>query len=259
MTVELNVTSSQDGSHSTSTGKGYSYSYSSDGESWALVSGPGQNIGFSGEWNDATKGAIEKARKTAHGAFFWFTRNGKSYIVEDPSLIASIQQLYKPVEDLGRKQDDLGRQQEKLGLEQEKLAKDQELARVPTPDMSREIAEVDAAMAKLKAEKDARLSTDELAEIQAGLAELQGKLGEIQGEIGERQGAVGEKQGNLGELQGKLGEEQGRLGELQAKLAREADRKVKSIIDRNREQRQSQAHRLIVFKSCATIAGAGGR
>jgi len=219
--------------HSTSAGQGYSDSYSSNCDSWAVVTGPKEHISFSGEWNSGTQEAIEKARKLANGKFIWFTHNGNSYMIDDPALIAQVEVMYEPMKALDRAQEELGRQQAKLGQEQEQLAKEQSLAGVPTPDMSREIAQVDAAMAKLKAEKNAKLSQEELADIEAKLGELQGRLGEIDGRIGEQQGLVGEKQGHLGELQGKLGEEQGRLGEKQGKLAQEADRKVKSIIDQS--------------------------
>ena len=216
-----------------SVGHGYSYSYSSNGDSWAVVTAPGQHISFNGEWNDGTRDEIEKARKLSNGKFLWFTHGGKSYLIDDPAVVAQIQAMYKPMEELGREQEELGRQQEKLGQEQAALANEQSQARVPTPDMSREIAQVDAAMAKLKAEGNAKVSQEELAEIQSKLADLQGRLGEIQGRMGDRMGDFGEKQGNLGELQGKLGEQQGRLGEREGKLAEEADRKVKTIIDQS--------------------------
>jgi len=231
-------TSSQtdgDGKHvlGTSIGHGYSYSYSSNGDSWAVVTGADQHINFSGEWNDGTREAIDKARKMAGGEFLWFTRGGKSYLIEDAAVVAQIQAMYKPMEELGRQQEELGRQQEKLGKEQEALANGQSQVRMSVPDMSHEIAEVDAAMAKLKAMRDAKVSQEEVAEVQGKLAELQGRLGEMQGRMGDREGDFGERQGHLGELQGKLGEQQGRLGEQQGKLAQEADRKVKSIIDQS--------------------------
>lgn len=216
-----------------SSGHGYSYSYSSNGDSWAVVTGPNEHISFNGEWNDGTREAIEKARKLSNGKFLWFTHAGKSYLIDDAAVVAQIQAMYKPMEELGRQQEELGRQQEKLGQEQAALANEQSQARVPTPDMSREIAQVEAAMAKLKAEQNAKVSEEELDEVQAKLGELQGKLGEIQGRIGDREGVYGEKQGHLGELQGKLGEQQGRLGEQEGRLAQEADRTVKSIIDQS--------------------------
>jgi beta-lactamase regulating signal transducer with metallopeptidase domain len=232
-TTTTNTTDKNGHSHSTSVGRGYSYSYSSDGDSWAVVTGPNQHISFSGEWNGSTREAIEKARKMSSGKFLWFTHGGKSYMIDDPAVVAQIELMYKPMAEFGAQQEELGRQQEKLGHEQELLAKAQSLARVPTPDMSREIARVDEAMAKLKVEKNAQVSQEELAEIQGKLADLQGRLGEIQGRIGDKMGDFGEKQGHLGELQGKLGEQQGRLGEQEGKLAEEADRKVKSIIDQS--------------------------
>jgi hypothetical protein len=214
-----------------STSGGYSYSYSSNGDSWAVITGPDQHISFSGEWNNGTREAIEKARKMAHGKFIWFTHNGKSYMIDDPTLVSQVALMYKPMEALGHQQEELGRQQEKLGQQQEQLGNEQRLARVPTPDLSREIAQADAAMAKLKAAKNAEMSLEELSEVEGKLAELQGRLGAIEGRMGDQQGLVGEKQGHLGELQGKLGEEQGRLGEQEGKLAAEADRKVKAMID----------------------------
>ena len=208
------------------------YSYSSNGDSWAVVTGANK-LHFSGDWLPGTRESIDKARKMAGGEFLWFTRGGKSYLIEDAALVAQIQAMYKPMEELGRQQEELGRQQEKLGQEQEALAGKWSQVRVPTPDISREIAQVDAAMAKLKSEQYAKVSQEELAEIQAKLAGLQGRLGEIQGHMGGIAGDYGEKQGHLGELQGKLGAQQGRLGEQQGKLAEEADRKVKSIIDQS--------------------------
>ena len=153
-TTTTNTTDKNGHSHSTSVGRGYSYSYSSDGDSWAVVTGPNQHISFSGEWNGSTREAIEKARKMSSGKFLWFTHGGKSYMIDDPAVVAQIELMYKPMAEFGAQQEELGRQQEKLGHEQELLAKAQSLARVPTPDMSREIARVDEAMAKLLMDTD---------------------------------------------------------------------------------------------------------
>lgn len=216
---------------STSVGHGYSYSHSSNGDSWALVTDPGDHISFSGDWNDDTRGKLDKARKLAHGKFLWFTHDGKSYFIDDPDIVAQIQAMYIPMEVLGKLQEALGKQQEELGKRQEKLGNQQELASIPTPDLSKQMAALDAAAAKLQAKVGSTVSQEELARVEAKMAEVQAKLGELQGKIGEKQGHFGEMQGKLGEQQGKLGEEQGRLGEKQGKLAQEADHKVKAIID----------------------------
>ena len=252
------------------TANGYSYGFSNDGESYAIVEGTGNNITFSGSWGNHRNAELDAARKVANGPFLWFTHNDKSYIVDDPAIMAKLRAIYKPMEDLGRRQELLGKQQEALGKQQEELAQEQEDAgAVKLPDLSKEMAEVDAAMAKakeeqnkwdtkeladveakLKAEQDQMLTPEKVSELQAKLAaaqsewnsermaemqaklgELQARLGELQGEAGSRQGVFGEKMGRLGAQQGELGARQGKLGEEQGRLGREADRQVRSIID----------------------------
>ena len=220
------TSSSHGGDHS------YRYSYSSNGDSYALIKGNNDHITF-GEWMDGRREELEKARKIAHGNFLWFTRGSKSYIVDDPAIVAQIDDMYKPMEALGKQQEELGRQQEELGKKQEELGRHQEEASVPTPDMSKEIAEIEAAMAKLKASQGKNMTQDELGEIQGKLGDLQGRMGEIQGEIGAKQGEFSGKMGELGAAQGKLGAQQGRLGAEQGRIAQEADRKVKGIIDQS--------------------------
>jgi hypothetical protein len=249
---------------------GFSYRFSNDGESYAIAEGPGSNITFSGSWGDNRKAELDAARKVAKGPFLWFTHNGKSYVVDDPAIVARIRAMYKPMEGLGQRQEQLGKQQEALGKQQEELAREQEQAgAVKLPDLSREMADVDAAVArakeeqdkwntkeladveaKLKAEQDQTLtpekvselqaklaaaqaewSSERMAEMQAKLGELQARLGELQGAAGERQGEFGEKMGKLGAEQGALGAQQGKLGAEQGRLAREADRQVRSIIE----------------------------
>jgi BlaR1 peptidase M56 len=208
--------------------RGYGYSYSSNGESYAFVSGNERHAHFSG---DLHTGEIDKARNMAHGDFLWFSHNGKSYVVDDPQTIARIQAMYKPMEDLGRQQEELGKQQEALGQQQEELGRKQEQASVPTPDIAKEMADLNAAAASLQAKKNATITVDELADLQGKIGELQGKLGELQGEVGAKQGELGREQGRLGSQQGRLGAQQGRLGAEQGRLARDADIKIKSIID----------------------------
>ncbi len=215
-----------------SSGRGYSYSYSSDGNSYALITGKDKgDVHFSGNWFDGRKAELDKARQMAHGDFLWFTRDGKSYVVDDPATVSQIESMYKPMEELGRQQEELGKQQEALGREQEELGSRQEKVSIPAPDISKEMAALTEQMAKLQALKGGTVTQEQLADLQGRLGDLQGKLGELQGRMGSRMGEFGAEQGKLGARQGELGAKQGKLGEEQGRLAREADRKVKSIID----------------------------
>jgi len=208
---------------------GYSYYSSDDGDSYAVVSGKDQNAHFSGDWHN---GEIEKARAMAHGDFLWFTRDGKSYVVDDPQTVAQIQAMYKPMEDLGRQQQALGEKQRELGEKQRELGQQQRLASIPAPDISREMTELNASINKLQSQKN-DMTIQDLAELQSKIGQLQGKLGGLQGRIGARQGELGQQQGELGRRQGELGRQQGELGREQGRIAREADIKVKSIIDQS--------------------------
>ena len=222
--------SSRRSGSNTSDGEHYSYSYSDSGDSYALVSGK-DHVSFSGDWENGSREEIDRARRMAHGDFLWFTRNGKSYIVDDPAIVSGLLALYKPMEDLGRRQEELGRQQEELGRQQEALGDRMNQVSVPTPDVSKELAELKASLAELDAAKGKTMTQDHLSELQERLSELQGRLGDLQGEVGSRQGELGRQQGELGAKQGELGAQQGRLGAEQGRIAREADRKIKSVID----------------------------
>jgi beta-lactamase regulating signal transducer with metallopeptidase domain/predicted nucleic acid-binding Zn-ribbon protein len=213
--------------------KGGVYSYSfGDGNPYAYVTGNGKNgVHYSGNWYGESKDKIEKARQVAHGDFIWFERDGKSYVIDDQAALAQLKPMQDKMEDLGKQQEALGKQQEELGRQQEELGRKQEQASVPTPDVSKELESLNAAIKKLTAQKGGTVTAEQLAEISEKLGDMQGRIGDIEGKIGEQQGKLGEQQGKLGEQQGKLGEQQGRLGSEQGRIAREMDGKVLTIID----------------------------
>jgi beta-lactamase regulating signal transducer with metallopeptidase domain len=228
---------SENGKHS-----GYHYSYSSNGESYAVLrGGDTKHMTFSGNWIEGRQEELEKARKFGGGKdILWFTHGGKSYVVDDPATLSQIEAMYKPMEELGRQQEELGKKQEVLGKQQEELGKQQEAASVPTPDMSKEIARIDEAMAKLKASQGKNLNQDQFADLQEKLGELQSRIGEIQGQIGEKQGEFGERMGELGGRMGALGAQMGELGAQQGKIAQDADKKIRGLIDESLKNGKAQ-------------------
>lgn len=222
------------GNHYSSAGPGYSYSYSTNGDSYAVVRGTDkEHLTFSGDWMNGHREQFDKARRMAHGDFLWFTRNGKSYVVDDSNTVAQIVAMYRPMEDLGHQQEELGRMQEDLGRQQEQMATRMTQATVNKPDIQKEIEAINRAAQNLQNVKGKTVTQDQLAEMQDKLGELQGKLGDLQGQMGSHMGELGALQGELGSKQGKLGTQQGRLGQQQGRLAQEADKKVKSIIDQS--------------------------
>jgi hypothetical protein len=205
--------------------------WSSHGDSYVVVTGPGDRFDLSGDWNKNLAEQIQAARKLANGKFLLFTHDGKSYFVDDPAVADRIAEMYKPMEALGAQQAVLGKVQEEFGRQQQKLARELAKDRLPTPDMTKEMAQLEAAMATLKTTQAKNMTAEQWADFENKIGNLQGKLGDIQGKIGASQAKWGELQGKLGEQQGKLGEKQGRLGEEQGRLAEEVDRNVHTIIE----------------------------
>jgi beta-lactamase regulating signal transducer with metallopeptidase domain len=206
----------------------YNYSDPEDGrDSYAIVNGDSANV----EGSFRMDRDFEKARARYHGNYIFVERDGKSYVIDDPTLVAKGQEFFHPMEELARKQSELGEQQARLGEEQARLGELQAKVTVPVPDLDRELAKLDEELKSLRQLTGKSLQMEDLADLQGKLGDLQGKLGELQGLAGEKQSEFGEKQGKLGEEQGRLGEQQGDLGEQQAERSNEANEKMKSLID----------------------------
>ena len=198
-----------------------------NGDSTTLVTGD-DHVSFGGGYNERYR----EIRRKVQGDFFLYQHDGKDYVIQDKAFLDKVRALYRPMEELGKQQEALGRQQEALGRQQEALGRRQEAVSVPTPDMSKELAELTAATAKLKDLQGTKtIDRESLAELQGKIGDIQGRLGELQGLAGQQQGKLGEEQGKLGEQQGKLGEEQGKLGARQGELGRQAQEKLKPMID----------------------------
>ena len=207
-----------------------SYSDDSDSgrDSFMIVNGDKSNMfNYHGDYAE-----MDAIRKRLHGNYILAERGGKYYVIDDPALMEESRKLFAPIDELGRQQEALGAQQEKLGEQQEVLGRQQEEAHITTPDMSKEIAQLQAAVKKLQDLQQSRNVTQEqLGDVQSEIAGIEGKLGSMQGEIGAQQGEFGHQQGELGRRQGELGRQQGELGRQQGRLAREASRKMEAMID----------------------------
>ena len=209
--------------------RGYDYS-SFDGDSYALVGDPGTKTRIQG-WDANGPEEIEKARKIAHGHFLWFRHEGKSYIVDDPAIVAQVEAMNKPMDELGAQMKAFGEQMRALGQQQRDLGKQMRDVSVPTPDITKEMDELNAAVATLKSKQGGTISQKELGDLQREVGRIQGELGALQGKIGAQQGQFGEGMGKFGQQQGELGGEMGKLGAQMGQIARENHAKVKGIIN----------------------------
>jgi beta-lactamase regulating signal transducer with metallopeptidase domain len=198
-----------------------------DDQSSFVIVDRDHNSAYSRNSSWGNGGEADRVGKKIQGSFIWFERDGKSYVITDPQLLAQAKAYFAPQEELGRRQEELGRQQEELGRQQEEAGKQIEEVKVQIPDISKEIAELQRSIQKMSSQA----TQESLSELQSKLGEMQSKLGEAQSRAGEKASELGEQQGELGRRQGELGEKQGELGRQQGEIAHEASQKVKSMID----------------------------
>jgi beta-lactamase regulating signal transducer with metallopeptidase domain len=209
---------------------GYAYDFSANGDSWALVDGPGTHITLG---DGATKEQLDLAQRMARGPYLWFTHDGKSYIVDDPAIVAQIRSLYAPMKDLSRQEEELGIQERVLSRMDAELARSQrDSTTVRLPDLSKEMADAQAAIDTLKTDQGQTLSEEKLTETEAKLAEVEARLDALEARA-VTENNFAERMRDLGAQQRQLGDQQRQLGEQQKKLAQQADEQVKNLIQQS--------------------------
>jgi hypothetical protein len=200
-----------------------------DGEEYALVGEEGAHARL-GNVDGLHKAEIDKARQLAHGHFLWFRHDDKSYIVDDPGIVAQVEAMEKPVDDLSEQMKALGKQMRDLGQQQRDLGSQMRAVNVPTPDLSKEIADLTAALNTLQSKQGSTINQKEIGDLQRQMGQIMGQLGALEGKIGAEQGKIGGSMGQFGKQQGELGGQMGKLGAQMGQLSRENHEKIEGII-----------------------------
>ncbi len=198
-------------------------------EACALVGDPGTSPRYFGMSQDDFSDEIDKARKLAHGHFFWFRQDGKSYVIDDPAIVGQIESMQPRLDDLRKQMRDL-REQERGAGEQlrEQARKQREAAQnLPKPDLSAAVAQLDAAVASLKSSQGDTATREQLQEIQRRLSEIQSKLIASEVKVNWNSGDWSK----WSEEMSKYGQQMGALGEQMGQAAKENREKIRSIID----------------------------
>jgi seryl-tRNA synthetase len=234
----------QDSAPGSSSGQGsatapgnFAYGFSNDDRdgSFAIIRGNG-NVTLSGEPGKA----LEQAKRKYHNNFLWFERDGKSYVITDPAIMAQFNSYDQRNKSLEHQQAQLQMQQDALSQRMKEFDPGKARVMTDSPEMKRQMAELNRKLAELQSDKFRKMTDDinrqvnqeMLSNLQQQMGQIQSQIGELQGRIGEEMGRLGEKQGQLGEQMGRLGEQMGRIGEEQGRLADEMNQRVQSLIDR---------------------------
>ena len=199
------------------------------------------------------KEEVEKIRREHKGSYVYFERDGKGYVIDDPTVVAQGKALFQPNPDFKQDQAKLQAEMAKLQGQMNKLANDEVRKEMESPEfkakmdkMSHELGELEGQKAKELAERAAKMTAkldaealkldlgkidDAIGDLDGKIGDIQGEIGDLNGEIGEKLGKLGDKQGEIGEKMGKIGEKLGRLGEMDGRKAEEANRKMNRLLD----------------------------
>ena len=142
--------------------------FASSGESFTLVQGKNSAISSYGSGSDNEE--LDRLKRTSSGPFLWFRDHGKSYVIEDRTLLVRADAAWKPVQALGLEMSALGQQMGEQGRHMGKLGREM-------GEQGRQDRGGEAVMtAKTRQMDEAAKPMD--------------SLGKRMGELGERQGRV---------------------------------------------------------------------
>jgi bla regulator protein blaR1 len=201
------------------------------GDTWALVPAAGEPQ--AGMFYGGHQAEIDQARKTAHAPFLWFQHDGKSYIVEDPSVVAQIEAIEKPLENLRSQMRALGRQQRALGEQLRQKMRLQRQVALPKPDLSKQMADLNAAVDSLKSSQGDTVTQAQLMKLQMQIASLQGQVARAERGLYRQNGPWGAEMGEFGRQMGQLGAQQGRLTGQIVHMSLDNQSKIDAIINRS--------------------------
>jgi beta-lactamase regulating signal transducer with metallopeptidase domain len=208
--------------------KSYSFSWAQDanGESHAFVVNHGQQLLFSGNWDKARQRELERAQKSAHGNFLWFTLGGKSYIVDDPAVTAEIEKM------VGSGKMTMEIQNGGDPAKTMVITVDPEKAAHPD-DLSKKMEEVNQALAKLQTKLGSSSSMQEMNDLQKKLADLQKQLNALKGNTLTLQSDVTDEQGEIHRQKMAIGvRREAQIG-IEVQNKEKIDEQLKSIIEQS--------------------------
>jgi hypothetical protein len=186
----------------------------------------GQQLLFSGNWDKARQRELERAQKSAHGNFLWFTLGGKSYIVDDPAVTAEIEKM------VGSGKMTMEIQNGGDPAKTMVITVDPEKAAHPD-DLSKKMEEVNQALAKLQTKLGSSSSMQEMNDLQKKLADLQKQLNALKGNTLTLQSDVTDEQGEIHRQKMAIGvRREAQIG-IEVQNKEKIDEQLKSIIEQS--------------------------
>lgn len=218
-------------------------------EPYALVRADGKGFNISGSSDDWDE--VRAAQRSIKGEFIWFRDGGRSYVIQDPAVMARVRAAWAPLDRLGKQMDGYGKEMEVHSKKMDALGRDMDQAAAGMQHLPgrEDMAGVDEGMEALGRKMDAlgrkmAVTRDDAERV---------RLGREMEEVGERMEAAGRrieqahdspqvrqaqvsmKQiGRQMELAGQpmeaVGKKMGVLGKEMERESKAADRTVRALI-----------------------------
>ena len=226
----------------------FKFDFRSDETTYAVIGDPGTKTQFHGDWDVNRGEEVEKARKMAQGHFILFRNDGKSYIIDDPTIVNQVEAMDKALQTQSEQMRALSKQmrdavepfrdqmhdQQQQERDAERKARET-ASEIPTPDISKEMAELNAAVAALQAKQGGTISREQLGEIERKIAEVQRRVIDAQIRMTVKvdfdMSKFDEARSKFSEQQSQFSAQMGQLGSQIGQTARENNEKIKSIVN----------------------------
>ena len=216
-----------------------------DGEGYAVLDGDAYSTFGGGYWS---ADRARELRRSPGEPLFLFRRDGDTYVVRDPDLVARALDASRPMRELGERQGRLGGEQGELGGRQGELGGEQGGLGARQGELGTEMGRLGGRLGSLVAEK-VRLEAERaqpgatrdaatlerIAELDREIEGIESQmhaLGEQMNALSAEQRELGERQRALGESQRELGERQRALGMQQRELAGKAREQLEALAAR---------------------------
>ncbi len=175
-------------------------------------------------------------------------RDGKSYIIDDPAIVSQVEAMEKALQAQSDQMRALGKQmrdavepfrdqmhdQQQQERDAERKARET-ASEIPTPDLSKEMAELNAAVAALQAKQGGTITREQLNEIQRKIAGVQRRV--IEAEVHVKVNVdfdtakFKEARSKFSEQASQFSAQMSQLGSQMGQTARENNATIKSIVN----------------------------
>jgi len=228
-------------------------------ETYALVTAGKESMLISGNSDDIA--AIKRATKTIAGDFLWFRSSGKTYIVQEPAVLAQIKAAWEDSEKLSVRMDALSAQMdvhskvmdgistrmdavshagsgrneemEKTGRQMEALGRQQEIIGREMQSIGEKSMDAKTDAQRLAIDKQMQAQQEKMSVLDEKMASLSAVMeqqsAQLQNEMKPME-ALGREMQSASKPMEALGQQMSVLGEQQQKLTQQADEKVLEII-----------------------------